>query len=140
MNAFKDDKPGYSWVKGYFQRHPKISIRQAEILPTNRAQGCTSRNLDVLFEDFKEFLTTHGLLDRADRIWNGDESAFPLTHKSGKVMAMKGAKSVYSISSSSKEQITTLVCISAAGRQFHLCIIPRYDSTFNVSWENVAHL
>ena len=97
-------------------RHPNIAVRQAEILPTNRAQDCTAKNMDKWFEEFGEFLNQHGLLNKADRIWNADESGFPLQQRSGRVMAPKGAKSIYSVSSSSKEQITTLVCINAAGQ------------------------
>ena len=115
-NPFKDDKPGYTWVKRFFHRHPNISIRQSEILPTTRAHGCSSKNLDTWFEDFGEFLKSHGLLNKANRIWNADESGFPLQHRSGKVMAPRGSKSVYSVSSSSKEQITALACINAAGQ------------------------
>ena len=50
------------------------------------------------------------------RIYNGDECGFPLLHRSGKVMAPCGARCIYSISTPSKEQITTLACINAAGQ------------------------
>ena len=115
-NPFKYDKPGYTWVQSFLRRHPQISIRQSESLPTNRARGCTQKILDKWFKEFHSFLVEHGLLDKADRIYNGDECGFPLLHRSGKVMALRGARCVYSISSPSKEQITTLACINAAGQ------------------------
>ena len=55
------------------------------------------------------------MLNKADRIWNADESGFPLQHKNGKVLAPRGSRTVYSVTSSSKQQITTLACINAAG-------------------------
>ena len=41
---------------------------------------------------------------------------FPSSIGTGRVMAPRGAKCVYSICSPSKKQITTLVCVSAAGQ------------------------
>ena len=66
-----DDKPGFTWVKSFLHRHPKISICQAESLPINRALGCSQKNLDAWFKEFKQFLTAHDLLDKSDRICLG---------------------------------------------------------------------
>ena len=44
------------------------------------------------------------------------ESGFPLQHASGRVMAPRGARCVYSINTSSKQQITMLACINGAGQ------------------------
>lgn len=97
------------------KRHPKLSILQPGSLPVNRATGCSKEVMDTWFQDFETFLKSNNLVDKADRIWNADESGFPLQHKSGKVMAPRGAKTVYALTSSSKQQITTLACINAAG-------------------------
>ena len=96
-----------------------ISCRQAGLLPLNRAKGCTKEVLDEWFSGYREFLTEHGLLDKPERVYNGDEAGFPLQQTSGKVQAPRGARTVYSLSPNSKQQITTLACISAAG-----CSIP----------------
>jgi hypothetical protein len=47
----------------------------------------------------------NNLLNKADRIWNADESGFPFLHKSGKVMAPKGARTVCVVTSSSKQHM-----------------------------------
>ena len=106
----------YTWVKSFMIRNPIISQRQSESLPVNRASSCTHKTLTKWFSEFEEFLNNYGLLNKADRIWNADESGFPLKQRTGKVMAPRGTKSVYLISSGSKEQITTLACINAAGQ------------------------
>ena len=48
-------------------------------------------------------------------MYNADESGFPLCSKSCKIVAGKGAKHVYNVSSSDKGQITVLACCSASG-------------------------
>lgn len=114
-NPFTDNKPGYAWVQAFLKRHPQISIRQAQSLPTSRAKGCSPETLAKWFEDFEFFLKEHNLTNKAERLWNADESGFPLQYHCGKVMAPRGAKCVYSMNSSDKQQITTLVCVSGAG-------------------------
>ncbi len=48
------------------------------------------------------------------RVFNADESGFPLCAMSGRVLAQKGAKHVYQIVSS-KTQITVMACFNANG-------------------------
>lgn len=115
-NPFTNNMPGRKWVRSFLKRHPKLSVRQSGPLPVSRALGCSKDILDKWFCDFEVFLNQHDLLNKADRIWNADESGFPLQQRGGKVMTSRGAKTVYSISSSSKQQITTLACINAAGQ------------------------
>ena len=100
----------------FMKRHPKLSSRQPGSLPVNRAKGCSKEEvLEEWFRDFEEFLKSNDLLNIPDRIWNADESGFPLQHKSGKVLAPRGSKTVYSVTSSNKQQLTTLACINASG-------------------------
>ena len=96
-NPFTNNLPGYDWLKAFLRRHPKISVRQSGTLPTNRAAGCSTEIVHKWFQDFQKFLKDHDLLDKADRIWNADESGFPLQYNSGRVMAPRGAKTVYTI-------------------------------------------
>ena len=110
-NPFKDNMPGYEWLQSFLKRHPEISIRQSESLSTCRAKGCSPEVLDQWFNDFEIFLKEHNLTNKAECIWNADESGFPLQHRTGRVMAPRGAKCVYSLSNPSKQQITTLVSL-----------------------------
>ena len=83
QNIFKDNMPGNKWVRTFLKRHPRISIRQAESLPVCRARGCSREILDKWFKDFEDFLRANGLYNKADRIWNADESGFPLQFRTG---------------------------------------------------------
>ena len=49
------------------------------------------------------------------RIFNGDESGFPLSVKPDKVMASKGATNVYQVISNTKLQITVMAACNAVG-------------------------
>ena len=105
-NPFTDNRPGRDWWYGFLRRHPKISIRSPEQLEAARASAW--------YHDFGKFLTEHDIRD-PDQIWNADETGCPLCPKSGRVLAMKGAKDVYQVTNNGKGQITTLCAISAAG-------------------------
>ena len=48
--------------------------------------------------------------------FNADESGFPLCIKTGKVLAEKGAKNVYQVTTSNKTQITVMACFNAFGQ------------------------
>ncbi|CAG2186154.1 unnamed protein product [Mytilus edulis] len=53
------------------------------------------------------------ILKDPSRLYNADESGFPLCPKTSKVLTMRGSKQVYNFSSSDKTQITVLACTSA---------------------------
>ena len=61
--------------------------------------------------DFQQFLLKNDLFDHPSWIWSG----FSLCPKSSKIVASEGVRHVYQITSSSKLQIPTLVCVSATG-------------------------
>ena len=63
---------------------------------------------------FKQLLELNNVENPA-KIWNADETGCPLCPKSGKVLALAGTRDVYHAVSDTKEQITTLCAISAAG-------------------------
>ena len=71
--------------------------------------------LDHWYSNFENFLLLHNLHNCPSQIWNCDESGFSLCPKSGRVLASQGVRYVHQVSSSSRLQITTMVCASAAG-------------------------
>ena len=67
------------------------------------------------FSDFESFVVLNDIKNWSGRMWNADESGFPLCPKTSRVIAMRNQKHVYSVSSDSKCQITTLVAVNALG-------------------------
>lgn len=114
-NPFTDNRPGRYWWHAFLNCHPQLTMQQPQALQAVRASACTPQVLDQWFSRYKQFLMTHNLQNKPQCIWNCDESGFPLCPKTGKVLALKGADTVYNVTGSNKRQITTLCCISAAG-------------------------
>ena len=113
-NPFTDNYPGKDWWNAFLKRHPEIRLRTPQAIETYRAKACTPSVMNKWYTDYEQFLLVHNLIDKPHNIWNCDESGFSFCPKSGKVLAPYGTKTVYHVSSG-KGQITTLVCISAAG-------------------------
>ncbi|KAG5858417.1 hypothetical protein JTB14_010103 [Gonioctena quinquepunctata] len=117
-HLFKDGKPGQKWYKNFLKRHPEISLREAKTV--NRVTVIiTEQYIRTWFRDLKEYLETNKINDimiNPARVFNGDESGFSLCPKSGKVLAPKGWKNLYTIKfGQEKDNITTLVVFSADG-------------------------
>ena len=102
-------------MKGFFSRHPELTVRKAQSLGVNRAISCTPAALDKWFVNFKAFLKEHNLLDCPSAVYNCDESGFPLLPRTGRVLAPVGCRYVNRVNSGNETQITTLVCYNAAG-------------------------
>ena len=114
-NPFKDNRPGKDWWYSFLTRN-KLAWRSPSALEAYRASACTKEKLEEWYTKFEQFLICHGLHEQPSRIWNCDESGFPLCAKSGKILAPVGSKTVYSSCAAQKTQITTLVAISAGGQ------------------------
>ena len=114
-NPFSDNKPGRKWFAALLKRHPQLSLRMPEQLESYRAIACTKEKLDHWYSDFIQFLELTEIPDDPRHFWNADESGFCFCPRSGRVLAEKNMKDVYSVHGSNKEQITTLCAISAAG-------------------------
>ena len=122
---FVNNLPSTGWVYSFLKRHPIVSSRIPENLGFQRAyiDEKGSRKWHQGLENFlreehgintAEFLST----ENADRIFNLDESGFPLQGTNGKckVMAERGAKNVFRLNTDKKQQITVLACVSASGK------------------------
>ena len=114
-SPFKDNRPGKDWWYSFLKRNEGLSLRTASSLELPRASACTNEALLKWYTEFEQFLISNNLINKAGRIWNCDESGFPLAPKGGKVLAPRGTKTVYRTCSAKKEQITTLVAVSASG-------------------------
>ncbi|XP_041477169.1 uncharacterized protein LOC121425224 [Lytechinus variegatus] len=114
---FKEGMPGKKWLRCFFKRHPELSERKPELLGSERAV-VTTEKMDKFYDDLNEYLVTKdcsSILTSPRRIFNCDESGFPLSGKMSKIIATKGSRTVSSVGSSNKSQVTVLATISASG-------------------------
>lgn len=115
-NPFTNNMPGRHWWESFCRRHPEISPRLAQNLSISRAYA-TEEVLRVWFQEVETHLNKINLHNiDPSRIFNLDESAFFLVPKTDRVLARRGAKSVYKVvHEDEKESITTLFTVNAAG-------------------------
>ena len=102
----------------------------------------TKEKIVQWFEELETFLRNEHGIDaktffseaNAERVFNLDESGFPLSGTNGrlKIITAKGTKNVYKIAPDTREQVTVLGCASAAGSLMKPLVIypgvrPRYN-------------
>ncbi|GFS25415.1 tigger transposable element-derived protein 6-like protein [Elysia marginata] len=127
VTVFKDNLPGKKWVSLFLNRHKDVTLRTPQALGLQRA-AVTEAKLRGRFDTaFKEIQAAEGdVLDHPSRIFNCDESGFQLGGGGfSKVLASKGDKRVYQVSTDTHTQITctVLACGSAAGEMLSPLII-----------------
>ena len=115
----------------YLKRHPELTERTASALGFEQAV-VTPAKVEDWFQALENFIKQEDptLLDEPARWYNADESGFALCLKSKTVLAPKSCKTdkhLYLHTSSTKNQITSLCCMSATG---HF-----YFTNDCVSWE-----
>lgn len=92
-------RPGRKWYDSFLRRLPNLVHREAEGITKGRAI-VTEQSIRKWFSDLKAFLVEQNatnLLEVPSRILNGDETSFSMCPKTGKVLAPKGYKNVYSV-------------------------------------------
>jgi len=139
---FIDNKPSRTWVYRFLNRHPEISARTPENLGFHRSY-ISEKLIREWFSNLKSFMDSeHGIKveeffteKNAERIYNLDESGFPLQGTNGKlkIIAKRGTKNPFTLNSDTKQQITVLACVSAGGTYSKPLVIypglntPRYN-------------
>ena len=109
--------PTISWVRRFAERH-NLTLRKASIISKGRAV-ISPQDITLWFKDIEQFFTSNleikeALLDPR-RVFNQDETA--IEHGVGNmyVLAMKGEKQVYGVSSSTRDHTTISFTVNAAG-------------------------
>ena len=113
--SFTNGFPGRSWLKWLLHRHPKISLRSLQGLDQKRARALNPNTTRRFYENLSKLYEEHQY--KACQVWNLDESG-AMTNRNGhtRILARKGARGVQSIILDSREWITVLSCVNAAGQ------------------------
>lgn len=107
---------GDEWFHGFLRRNKDLSIRKSEGLSLARAKGMNRTDVNNFFTLLLKILTENQLLDKPGNIFNVDETGIQINNKPGKVLATKGAKDVYSLTTAERgENISLISCCSAEG-------------------------
>ncbi len=112
---------GRIWLNKFKKRHPELSLRAPSKVSVGAAM-VTEGQIRCWFARTEETICNipggDAALGNPKRMFNCDESGFPLDASTGrvrKVFAAKGARHVHQRSTGTKEQITVLGCANAAG-------------------------
>lgn len=107
---------GRSWIIGFLQRHPEISVRKAQSMNPARAQKLNKFIIKDYFDKLKTVLQELDLMDKPERIYNVDEKGCRLTlHHQQTVLAKKGAKRVHLVAPEHGENVSIVACANASG-------------------------
>lgn len=107
---------GNVWLNGFLSRNPDICTRKSEGLSLARAYGMNRDDVKEFFDMLANIYQEHSLLENPANIFNMDETGIQINNKPGKVLASKGAKDVYTLTSCEKgENVTIIACCNAEG-------------------------
>lgn len=109
---------GKDFYYTFLQRHPELSLRNAESTSLQRAVGFNRPQVARFFNKLEDLMQKYNF--RANKIFNADETGVSTVHECRhKVVSIKGKKQVGKMTSGERGRtITVLLCINAAGDQF----------------------
>jgi len=111
INIFKNNLPGYEWVKSFLNRHNNLSVRMSSNIKRVRAEvgldeiNSYMDNLSVVLKDIPP-----------SRIWNYDETNLSDDPGNKKVICKRGMKYVEKICNYSKSSTSVMFCGNAEGK------------------------
>ena len=118
---FTDNLPGKHWYRAFLKRHDDITRRVPQGISTGRA-AITQEMVEGWFSTTHEYILQQdggeAALRDPRRVFNMDETAFPLDSSTGKVrpvLVRRGTRNVYAIKQGDKTQITVVGCCNAMG-------------------------
>ncbi|KAK3099982.1 hypothetical protein FSP39_012930 [Pinctada imbricata] len=114
-NPFKDNTPGYDWYYAFMARNRRIvDLRKETPLDYSRSK-LTRAEIDQWYIEFRDFLTTKGLIDKPGQIFNADETGFTMGSKAGKVIGPAERSASVPHVSVTKDRLTAMFCGNADG-------------------------
>ncbi|XP_069128675.1 uncharacterized protein [Argopecten irradians] len=135
---FRNGIPGKDWISGFQRRHPDISLRTPTPLNTVRARMLNTEVTRKYFDDLSKTLTSLGLEKQPNLIWNIDETNVSLTHKPCRVLAETGQRNVPGRVGNSRDGVTVLACVNAAGKDIPPLVIVKGLTEKSLRAYNVA--
>ena len=109
--------PYPNWVRRFAERHSIVLRCSVEI--SKGRQILTARDLELWQQDTEAYLLSNPVFAECfkdpSRLFNQDESSIELGSGSRRVLAKRGTKVIYHVSSGSRDHITTSFACNAAG-------------------------
>lgn len=108
----KHELAGRSWLNGFLNRHKELSIRQAEVVSMQHAQGFNRIKVSKFYSILKDCLFGDDESEKISpaNIFNIDETGFTICQKPCKVIAYRGKHNVGHVTSAEKVK-QLLLCV-----------------------------
>ena len=110
---FKNDVAVKQWFRGFKSRFPELSIRKPQKVSTARSRSMSPVVVSAYFNELGPLMLK--VSNNPSTRWNMDETGFSLEHVPQNIVARKGSHSVPGRVSCSRESITVVAAVNAAG-------------------------
>jgi hypothetical protein len=117
----KTESAGKNWLQGFIKRHSStLSVRMPQGISMARVKSFSEENVNMFFNILEPELQSINF--NPNRVYNCDETGISVVqHKNTKVIALKGKRSVASLTSAERGCLITVVaCMNASGH----CVPP----------------
>ena len=129
---------GHTWLDKFRKRHPQVASVWSRQLDTSRLDAATAENLAPWFAEMGTILDRHHY--KPENIFNMDETGHGIgTTQSTRCLVIrepgkgKGKKATKG-TTGRQEWVTTIECVSAAGRALPPMVIFKATGSFNTRW------
>ena len=138
LTPFPDGCPSDKWYHLYVKHHSDLHMCMSSCLSREHCE-VSFDNIHSWFTEFQSYLKTMNkdILEDPTRIYNCDETGFPLVPKLGKVIAHRSSKHIYQVGTlPNKMQITVLIRTSALGHYIKLLVVHPGVQPHTQLWED----
>jgi hypothetical protein len=107
------------WYYRFCMRHPEISRRRVEAFDKYRLRAINKESVAQYFRLLKLAMDKVEELSiklTPNRVFSADEVGFDLNQKSGYIMAKKGSKNAFILTTGVATHLSIMSCVSAAGQ------------------------
>ena len=136
---FPDAQPSDKWYHLFMWHHPDLQMHMLSCLSREHCEVLFD-NIHGWFTEFESYLknmNNEDILEDPTRIYNCDETGFPLAPKSGKVIAHRSDKHIYQGGTlSNKMQIMIPIGTSASGHYIKPLVVYPGVQPHTQLWED----
>lgn len=131
---------GKKWLYNFRKRQTDLNLRTPEGCSLARATSFNRHNTEIFYVKLKQGISRNPTIADGTRIYNLDKTGTTIVQKSQKVLAVKGQKQIYKVTSGERGVLVTTCCIVDSGIFFLTRIMIRIILRMIFSTMRMKHL